>query len=92
MPVLPEVPSTIVPPGFSSPARSASSIIFTAMRSLIELPGLNVSSLASTVASVTPRVIALMRTSGVCPMVSRMVSQMRVPGAEDTALLSPRRA
>ena len=37
----------IVPPGFSRPARSASSIILTAMRSLIELPGLNVSSLAS---------------------------------------------
>ena len=59
------------------------------MRSLIELPGLNVSSLASTVASVRPFVMALMRTSGVCPMVSRMLSQMREPGAEDTALLCP---
>ena len=49
MPVLPEVPSMMVPPGFSSPARSASSIILTAMRSLIELPGLKVSSLTSTV-------------------------------------------
>ena len=42
----------IVPPGFSLPARSASSIIRTAMRSLIELPGLNVSSLMSTSASI----------------------------------------
>jgi hypothetical protein len=65
MPVLPEVPSTIVPPGCSFPSRSASSIILTAMRSLIELPGLNVSSLTSTSASVTSRVIALMRTIGV---------------------------
>ena len=40
----------IVPPGFSRPARSASSIMRTAMRSLIELPGLKVSTLASTVA------------------------------------------
>ena len=39
--MLPDVPSMIVPPGFSSPVRSASSIIWTAMRSLIELPGLN---------------------------------------------------
>jgi hypothetical protein len=41
------------------------------MRSLIEFPGLKVSILASTSASVTPRVIALMRTSGVLPIVSR---------------------
>jgi hypothetical protein len=46
MPVLPDVPSMIVPPGLSFPARSASSIIWIAMRSLIELPGLNVSTLA----------------------------------------------
>ena len=49
MPVLPDVPSMIVPPGFSSPARSASSIILTAIRSLIELPGLKVSIFARTV-------------------------------------------
>ena len=36
----------IVPPGLSAPLFSASSIIFTAMRSLIELPGLVVSILA----------------------------------------------
>jgi hypothetical protein len=76
MPVLPDVPSTIVPPGLRRPAFSASSIIVTAMRSLIELPGLKVSTLASTVASVTPLVIALIRTSGVRPIVSRMLPQM----------------
>ena len=76
MPVLPDVPSMIVPPGLSSPARSASSIILTAMRSLIELPGLNVSTLARTVPLMTPLVIVLMRTIGVWPMASRMVSQI----------------
>src|SRR5438477_11659416 len=76
MPVLPEVPSTIVPPGFRRPARSASSIIFTAMRSLIELPGLNVSSFARTVPLTTPLVIRLMRTIGVSPIASRIVSQI----------------
>ena len=32
--MLPDVGSTMVPPGFSSPLASAASIIFTAMRSL----------------------------------------------------------
>src|SRR5437868_6442208 len=71
MPVLPDVPSIIVPPGLSSPAFSASSIIFTAMRSLIELPGLNVSTLATTVAG-TSFAMRLMRTIGVWPMAARM--------------------
>ena len=75
MPVLPDVPSMIVPPGFSRPSRSASSIILRAMRSLIELPGLNVSILASTVRADERRcVMRLMRTSGVWPIASRMVS------------------
>ena len=89
MPVLPDVPSTIVPPGLSFPDRSASAIIFTAMRSLIELPGLNVSSFTSTVASVTPRVIALMRTIGVKPIASRMLSQTFVPGGFATGVSVP---
>src|SRR5262245_55032236 len=76
MPVLPEVPSMIVPPGLSTPARSASSIMRTAMRSLIELPGLNVSSFARTVARTSPLVIVLIRTSGVSPIASRIVSQI----------------
>src|SRR6266542_10999 len=83
MPVLPEVPSMIVPPGFSSPCFSASSIIRTAMRSLIELPGLNVSSLTSTVAGMTPRVIELMRTIGVPPMASRIVLQIGFKQSSD---------
>src|SRR5687768_12951 len=62
----------MVPPGVSRPARSASSIIRTAIRSLIEFPGLKVSIFASTVASMTPRVMRLMRTIGVLPMTSRM--------------------
>jgi hypothetical protein len=36
----------IVPPGFRTPAFSASRIIWIAMRSLIELPGFMNSSLA----------------------------------------------
>ena len=39
MPVLPEVASTIVPPGLSSPERSAASTIETPMRSFTELAG-----------------------------------------------------
>ena len=48
--MLPEVGSTMVPPGLSSPSRSAASIIGPAMRSLIEPPGFMYSSLASSVA------------------------------------------
>jgi hypothetical protein len=51
MPVLPLVPSMMVPPGFRRPSFSASSIILIAMRSLMLLPGLKVSTLASTVAA-----------------------------------------
>ena len=73
MPVLPLVPSMMVPPGFSSPAFSASSTIFRAMRSLMLLPGLNVSTLARTVPG-TSRVILFNFTNGVFPMVVRMFS------------------
>jgi hypothetical protein len=66
----------IVPPGSRSPCFSASSIIRTAIRSLSELPGLKVSSFARTVPGTTPRVMLLIRTRGVCPIVSRMLSQM----------------
>src|SRR4051794_27924514 len=45
-PVLPEVGSTIVPPGFSFPSRSACSIIARPIRSFTEPPGLRYSSLA----------------------------------------------
>ena len=45
------------------------------MRSLIELPGLKVSILARTVAFTTPFVMRLIRTIGVSPMASRMLSK-----------------
>ena len=47
-PVLPEVGSTIVPPGRSAPDASAASTIRSAMRSLTDPPGLKYSTLAST--------------------------------------------
>ncbi|MCY1530046.1 hypothetical protein D9M68_652200 [compost metagenome] len=72
IPVLPEVPSMMVPPGFNKPLFSASSIILTAMRSLIELPGLVVSILAKTVAE-TSFVILFNFTKGVFPMVSKIL-------------------
>ena len=49
IPVFPDVPSTIVDPGFSLPLASASSIIFNAILSFTELPGLKYSTLARTV-------------------------------------------
>jgi hypothetical protein len=44
-PVLPLVPSTIVPPGFNRPSRSACSMIGKPMRSFTEPPGLKKSAL-----------------------------------------------
>ena len=38
-PVLPLVPSTMVPPGFSRPSASAASIMAIPMRSFTEPPG-----------------------------------------------------
>ena len=73
VPVLPEVGSTIVPPGRSRPSRSAASISATATRSLIDPPGLNVSSLA-TRRGRSPAPIRDRRTSGVSPIVSRIES------------------
>ena len=72
MPVLPLVGSTIVPPGFSLPSRSAASMMRTAMRSFDEPPGFRYSTLASTVAAM-PSVTLLSLTSGVSPMRSRTV-------------------
>jgi hypothetical protein len=47
VPVLPLVGSTIVPPGFSLPSRSAASTRAIAARSLIEPPGLSASIFAT---------------------------------------------
>ena len=71
IPVLPEVPSIIVPPGFKRPSASASSIIFTAILSFTEFPGLNVSTLANTSAS-TSAVTLFSWTKGVFPIVSNI--------------------
>jgi hypothetical protein len=67
MPVLPAVPSTIVPPGFSRPRRSASRMMWSAARSFTDWPGLRNSALpqmSQPVASET----RLSRMSGVLPM------------------------
>src|SRR2546425_937721 len=75
MPVLPLVGSTIVPPGFSAPVRSASSIIARAIRSLTLPPGLRDSTLATTAAP--PGLGSLRRrTSGVLPIRSSTESWM----------------
>ncbi len=67
MPVLPAVPSTMVPPGFSRPDASASRMIASAARSLTEPPGFMNSALprmAQPVASEARR----SRISGVLPI------------------------
>ena len=64
--MLPEVGSTIVPPGFSSPDASAASTMRRAMRSLTLPPGLKYSILASTGAA-SPAATGPSRTSGVFP-------------------------
>ena len=65
--MLPDVGSTIVPPGFSRPSASAASIIRLAMRSFTEPPGLKYSTLAST-SGARPSATWFSRTSGVSPM------------------------
>ena len=72
MPVFPEVGSMSTEPGPMVPAFSASSIIPRAMRSLMLPPGLTLSCLAQTVTRGSKSL--LIRTCGVLPMVSRMLS------------------
>ncbi len=71
IPVFPEVPSIIVPPGINLPSASASSIIAKAIRSLTEFPGLKVSYFANTRPGISAANLLIL-TSGVFPMVSRM--------------------
>ncbi len=71
-PVLPEVGSTMVPPGFSAPERSPASISAGPIRSLTLPPGLKDSSLAASVAPRGENRASL--TRGVLPSVSRMFS------------------
>lgn len=77
IPVFPEVPSITVPPGFKIPAFSASSIIFTAIRSFTELPGLVVSTFAKTKAGIS-FVSLLILMSGVFPIVSSTLLKIRM--------------
>src|SRR5467141_4131342 len=72
-PVLPDVASTIKPPGLSFPSRSAASIIARPMRSLTDPPGLKSSDLPNTGVRI-PRVTLLIRISGVQPIVSRTLA------------------
>ena len=74
MPVLPEVGSRIVQPGRSSPSFSASSIIASAARSLIDPVGLRSSSLAQSRTSGVGDSRGS-PTSGVPPTESRRVSK-----------------
>ena len=85
VPVLPDVGSTIVPPGRSLPSRSAASIRRTAMRSLIEPPGLNSSSLATSW-DVSPAPMRVRRMTGVSPIVSRIESLMPACSAAPAAM------
>src|SRR6266513_2420553 len=80
-PVLPDVGSTIVPPGFSFPSRSAASIIASPIRSLFEPPGFMYSSLARSVAG-NPSERRDRRTIGVLPTRSRTVGYSRAIGPE----------
>src|SRR5690348_7746749 len=75
-PVLPEVGSTIVPPGLSLPSRSACSIIARPIRSLTEPPGLRYSSLARIRAWPAGESLSS-RTIGVPPTRSRTVGYSR---------------
>ena len=78
--MLPDVGSTIVPPGFSFPSRSAASIIASPMRSLFEPPGLRNSSFARIVPG-TSRETRSSRTIGVEPTRSMIVGYARAIAA-----------
>src|SRR5207245_8235669 len=76
----------IVPPGFNSPFASASSIIFSPIRSLTLPPGFIISSLASARQG-TPAMILGSLTKGVFPIVSRMLSKTRIARPTPTPTL-----
>src|SRR5215475_4087184 len=84
-PVLPDVGSTIVPPGRSFPSRSACSIIASPIRSLTEPPGFRYSSLARIRARPGGESLSS-RTMGVPPTRSRTVGYSR--GIEGSLVLS----
>ena len=76
--MLPLVGSTIVPPGFKSPSRSAASMMRVAMRSFDEPPGFRYSTFASTVA-LMPSVTRFSFTSGVLPIRSVIAEAYFMP-------------
>src|SRR3954453_7738480 len=86
VPVLPDVGSTIVPPGSRRPERSAASMRATATRSLIDPPGLSASTLATS-CGVSPAPRRERRTSGVLPMASRIEPLMSTVGPAVMALM-----
>jgi hypothetical protein len=69
MPVLPAVPSTITPPGRSSPRSSASRMMNSAARSFTDWPGFMNSALPRISQPVSSEA-RLSRISGVLPMAS----------------------
>ena len=76
MPVLPLVASMTVWPGFRAPERSASSMTARAMRSLTDPIGLNDSTFTN---RLTPAGASFrIRTTGVFPIVSRMLSNLAI--------------
>ena len=83
--MLPDVGSTIVPPGFSFPSRSAASIIANPIRSLTDPPGFRYSSLARIVPG-TSFEIRSRRTIGVSPTRSRTVGYSRATPAKPSRL------
>ena len=88
--MLPDVGSTIVPPGFSRPSRSAASIIATATRSFTLPPGLIDLDLGEQVAAQALGLASSRdsRTSGVLPTRSRSESATSIAS---TARASPER-
>src|SRR5437763_5067463 len=85
-PVLPEVGSTIVPPGLSFPSRSACSIIARPIRSFTEPPGLRYSSLAMIRAWPGGESLSS-RTIGESPTRSRRVGYSRDIGGKPRAVV-----
>src|SRR5699024_6534802 len=84
-PVLPEVGSTTVPPALNLPSASARSIIFNAIRSLMDPPGF-INSHLTRMVGFTSVPMELSLTNGVLPIKSRIVSAYL--GVTDVGCLS----
>jgi hypothetical protein len=88
MPVLPAVPSTITPPGLSSPRFAASSMMAAAARSFTDCPGFMNSALPK---MVQPVISEARRSliSGVPPMAARTSGLMDIGEADLRAGFGP---